>query len=255
MTPKELFISYLTITKNEVARVLRIWPQTFLPNIITTTLYFLIFGKVIGRQIDNIEGFKYIEYIMPGLVALAVITGSYMNTVSSFFSSKFQKSIEAILASPTPYYIIALGYITGGALRGIVSGILVLIVSMFFIEIKIFSVFIVVLILCLISILFALVGLINGVMAKKFDDIHWITSFVLTPLSYLGGIFYPVTSLPGIWSKVSFLNPIFYCIDSLRYGILGIQILNFKFTLLISSLLIVLLWGVCLKLMKHKLQN
>ena len=255
MNLEEIIIAYTTITRKEITRFIRIWPQTFLPNIITTTLYFLIFGKVIGSQIKYIEGFKYIAYIMPGLMMMSVITGSYSNTVSSFFSSKFQKSIEEILVSPTPYYVILLGYITGGIIRGIISGLLVLLVSTFFIKIKILSLGIVILVLFLTSTIFAIIGLINGMFARNFDDISWIPSFVLTPLSYLGGIFYSVKDLPGMWSKASLFNPIFYCIDSLRYGILGIQTLDLKFTITTSIILILVLWISSIKLMEIRLKN
>lgn len=255
MNLQELLISYITITKKDIIRFIRIWPQTFLPNIITTTLYFLVFGKVIGKQIQYVEGMKYISYIMPGLVMMSVINGSYSNSVSSFFSNKFQKSIEELLVSPTPNYIILLGYVTGAVIRGMISGLLVFIVSIVFIDIKITFPFLVVATIFLTSIIFAIVGLVNGIFAKNVDDVSWIPSFILTPLSYLGGIFYSIKDLPGIWSKVSLFNPIFYCIDSLRYGFLGIQILDIKFTIVAIILLILILWVISLKLMENRLRS
>lgn len=253
MNIKRLAIAYVTITRKEVTRFIRIWPQTFLPHVVTTTLYFLIFGKIIGSQIAPINGVGYIDYIMPGIVMMAVITGSYNNTVSSFFSAKFQRSIEDLIVSPTPHYVILLGYITGGVVRGIISGILVLIVSMFFIKIKVFSIGMLTLVLLISAIIFSTVGIINGVFARNFDDISWIPSFVLTPLIYLGGVFYSIESLPTTWRKLSLFNPIFYCVDLVRYSILGIKTQDINVSIISSIVLIMVLWIITLKLMTSKL--
>lgn len=254
MTYKELITAYLTIVSKETIRFFRIWPQTFLPNVITTTLYFLIFGKIIGSQINPISDYDYIKYIMPGLVMMAIITSSYNNTVASFFTAKFQKSIEELIVSPTPYSIIVIGYVTGGTIRGLISGILVLAVSLFFVDIpSIYSVSTMILVSVTASIIFANIGFINGLYARNFDDISWIPSFVLTPLSYLGGIFYSVKQLPEIWYQISLFNPVFYCVDIMRFSILGIQTLNITLMLIMSVLIIVMLYIFTIRIMKKKL--
>lgn len=254
MTRQELLTAYFTIVSKEVTRFFRIWPQTFLPNIITTSLYFLIFGKIIGAQINPISGHPYIKYIMPGLVMMAIITSSYSNTVASFFSAKFQKSIDELIVSPTPHSIIIIGYISGGVIRGLINGILVLIVSMFFVDIiSIHSITILLLVSILASIIFANIGFINGLYAKNFDDISWVPSFVLTPLSYLGGIFYSIKQLPNIWYKISLLNPIFYCVDIMRFSVLGIQTLNVWLMISVSILIISMLYMLTIRIMTKKL--
>lgn len=250
-----LSTAYSTIVRKEVSRFIRIWPQTFMPSVITTVLYFLVFGKIIGNQIKHIDGLQYIDYITPGLVMMSVISGSYNNTASSFFSSKFQRSIEELLVSPTPRWVIMVGYVTGGIIRGMVSGILVLCVASFFMKIKFYSIAISFLVLFLTSAIFATVGLINGVFARNFDDISWIPSFILTPMSYLGGIFYSVEDLPGIWAKLSLFNPVFHSIDAFRHSMFGIGILGVEVTIAISFGLLFTLIFITLGLMKVKLQE
>jgi ABC-2 type transport system permease protein len=256
MNKRELLIAFLTILNKEITRFVRIWPQTFIPIIITTTLYFLIFGKIVGSQIDPISGYNYMEYIMPGLVMMSIINSSYSNTVSSFFSAKFQKSIEEILVSPTPHYVIIIGYVAGGVLRGLISGLIVyLVASLFVKEFIIYSITNMILSALFSAIIFANIGLLNGLFARNFDDISWVPSFVLTPLSYLGGIFYSISSLPYPWAKISLFNPIFYCVDMMRYSILGIHTMNVSNMLYILAILIVIIYAVSLKLFKYKISK
>lgn len=226
MTFRENYISFSTIIRREVVRFFRIWSQTLLPSVITQTLYFVIFGKFIGSQVGTISGISYMSFIIPGLVMMAVINNSFANVVSSFFGSKFQRSIEEILVSPTPNWIIIAGYVGGGILRGIICGILVFMVSVFFERPEVHNLFLVSAFMVLTSIVFSLAGLTNGIYAKKFDDVAIFPTFVLTPLIYLGGVFYSIHSLPGIWQKVSYLNPILYMINGFRYGFYGISDVN-----------------------------
>jgi len=210
-----------TIIIKEYLRFIRIWIQTVLPPAITTALYFVIFGNLIGSQIGDINGYKYMDYIVPGLILMAVITNSYGNVVSSFYSAKFQRCIEELLVSPTPNYLILIGYVAGGVVRGIVVGIVVTLVAMYFSDINIYSYSLTLLIFILTATLFSIAGLINAIYANSFDDISIIPTFVLTPLTYLGGIFYSIDMLPEFWQTVSLANPILYMINSFRYGMIG----------------------------------
>lgn len=237
-------VAFKTIARREVVRILRIWPQTLLPPVITLSLYFLIFGNLIGSQIADISGFSYIEYIVPGLIMMAVITNSYMNVSSSFFGSKFQKSIEELLVSPTPYLIIIMGFIIGGIFRSLIVGTIVFLVSLFFVKMHIFNLGIIILFGILSSIVFSLGGLLNALYAKKFDDISIIPTFVLTPLTYLGGVFYSISLLPQPWQTISKLNPILYMINGFRYGFLGISDINIYFALSMILVFIVVLFYV-----------
>jgi len=203
-------------------RFIRIWIQTVIPPAITTALYFVIFGELIGSQISDINGYSYMDYIVPGLILMAVITNAYGNVVSSFYSAKFQKSIEELLVSPVPNYLIISGYVSGGVARGLVVGFVVTLVAMFFSDFHVHNIFVALAVFVLTAVLFSLAGFINAVYAKSFDDITIIPTFVLTPLTYLGGIFYSIEMLPEFWQKVSLLNPILYMINSFRYGLLGI---------------------------------
>jgi ABC-2 type transport system permease protein len=221
MTWTEKYNALKTIIIKEYLRFIRIWIQTVLPPAITTALYFIIFGKLIGSQIGDINGYKYMDYIIPGLILMAVITNSYGNVVSSFYSAKFQKSIEELLVSPTPNYLILVGYIAGGVARGIIVGIVVTLVAMFFSDIQIYSYTLSFLIFILTATLFSIAGLINAIYANSFDDISIIPTFVLTPLTYLGGIFYSIDMLPEFWQNVSLANPILYMVNSFRYGMIG----------------------------------
>ena len=221
MTFSEQFTAFKTIVIKEVLRFSRIWVQTILPPVITTALYFVIFGNLIGSQIGDMDGYSYMDYIVPGLIMMAIITNSYANVVSSFYGHKFQHNIEELLVSPIPNYLILLGFITGGVARGLIVGAMVTIVALFFSDISVHNIGITLSIVVLTAVLFALAGFINGVYAKSFDDISIIPTFVLTPLTYLGGIFYSIKMLPEFWQTASLANPILYMINAFRYGILG----------------------------------
>ena len=222
MTPEKMLISYGTMLRNELVRIFRIWSQTLLPPVVTTTLYFIVFGAFIGSQIAPINGFSYMQFIVPGLIMMSVITSSYMNTVSTFYFAKWTHTLDELLVSPTPDWVIVAGYVSGGVLRGLLVGVLVLVVSLFFTQLAIGNVLVLIAAIVLTSVLFSLGGLINGVFAKGFDGISIVPTFVLTPLTYLGGIFYSVDMLPEFWQKVSLFNPILYMINAFRYGFLGI---------------------------------
>ena len=214
--------AFKTITIKEFLRFIRIWLQTVVPPAITVALYFIIFGELIGSQIGDIDGFSYMDYIVPGLILMSVISNAYANCVSSFFSAKFHRSVEEMMISPLPNYIIVAGFAAGGMMRGIVVGIVVTIVSLLFTRIEVHSYGVTITVFVLTSILFALAGFINAVYAKTFDDISIIPTFILTPLTYLGGIFYSIHMLPEFWQNVSLANPILYMINAFRYGLLGV---------------------------------
>lgn len=246
MNTHEKLVALKTIATKEILRFSRIWIQTILPPVITTALYFVIFGNLIGPRIGKMDGFDYMAFIIPGLIMMAVITNSYANVVSSFYGSKFQRHIEEMIISPTPNYIILLGFICGGVARGLTVGVAVTIVSLVFHPLNIHSLWIMFSMIILTAILFSLAGLINGVYAKSFDDISIIPTFVLTPLTYLGGIFYSINMLPEFWQQLSLANPILYMVNAFRYGFLGISdislmtsyviIISFIITLYIFSL-------------------
>lgn len=230
-------------------RFIRIWIQTIIPPAITVALYFIIFGQLIGSQIGDIDGYRYIDYIVPGLILMAVITNSYANVVSSFFSAKFQKSIEEMIVSPLPNYIILAGYISGGVARGVTVGVTVTGVSMFFSDFQIHSLGITLAVFVLTSILFSIAGLINAIYARSFDDITIIPTFVLTPLTYLGGIFYSIKMLPEFWQTVSLGNPILYMINAFRYGLLGVSDIDVTAALVIIIAFIVMLFSIALNML------
>lgn len=215
------FTALKTIWIKECTRFLRIWVQTLVPPAITMTLYFIIFGSLIGKRIGTMDGFTYMEFIVPGLIMMSIITNSYSNVSSSFFSAKFQRNIEELLVSPVPTWVILLGFIGGGVARASLIGIIVTIVSMLFVDVNIHSFAAIVTTLLLTSTLFATAGLINGVYAKTFDDISVVPTFILTPLTYLGGVFYSLSLLPEFWQVVSSFNPIVYMVNGFRYGFLG----------------------------------
>jgi ABC-2 type transport system permease protein len=214
-------VAMKTIVRKEVIRVLRIWVQTVVPPAITMTLYFIIFGNLIGRRIGTMDGFDYMQYIAPGLIMMSVITNSYGNVVSSFFGAKFGRHLEEMLIAPMSNATIIIGHVAGGVLRGMLIGLLVTIIALFFTRLEVQHPFITISIVLLSSIVFALAGFINAVFAKKFDDISIVPTFVLTPLTYLGGVFYSISLLPEFWQKVSLANPILYMVNAFRYGILG----------------------------------
>lgn len=244
MNTRSIYISVSTIVKKEITRFMRVWTQTLIPPIITTALYFVIFGNFIGSQISSIGGLSYMQFIVPGLVMMAIINGSYMNTVSSFYFAKFQRSLEEILVSPMPVWGIVLGFVLGGMARGLLIGIIVLACSLFFTSLPVTSISAVVIFALLTSILFSLAGLITAVYAKNFDGISIIPNFVLTPLTYLGGIFYSVKLLPDFWQSVSLFNPILYMINGFRYGLVGVTDISLysAFMVLIVSIAILFVW-------------
>lgn len=222
MTFTNNLIAFQTIVIKEIVRFMRLWTQTILPSAITMALYFVIFGHLMGARIGTLEGFKYIQYIAPGLIMMSVITNSYANVTSSFFLAKFQRSIEELLVSPIPNYLMLSGFVVGGVLRGLVVGIVVTFISIFFAKFYIHHIGITLVVILLSALLFSLAGFVNAVFAKKFDDIAFIPTFVLTPLTYLGGVFYSVNMLPEFWRVVSFANPILYMVNAFRYGLLGV---------------------------------
>ncbi len=242
-------IALRTIVRKEMVRVLRIWVQTIVPPAITMTLYFIIFGNLIGRRIGSMDGFDYMQYIAPGLIMMSVITNSYGNVVSSFFGAKFGRHIEEMLVSPMSNATIILGHVAGGVLRGVLVGLLVTVIALFFTRLEVRHPFITVSIVLLSSIVFALAGFINAVFAKKFDDISIVPTFVLTPLTYLGGVFYSISLLPDFWQQVSLANPILYMVNAFRYGILGTSDISIGTAYTILVVFVVGLFFACYQLM------
>jgi len=223
MNAQQTWIAFVTIVVREVRRFMRIWVQTLLPPAITMALYFVIFGNLIGNRIGEMGGYSYIEYIVPGLVMMAVITNAYANVVSSFFSIKFQHSIEELLVSPVPNNVILLGFVAGGVLRGILVGLVVTLLSLFFTHLQVHHVGVMLVVVVLTATVFSLGGFINAMYATKFDDISIVPTFVLTPLTYFGGVFYSISLLPEVWQALSMANPIVYMVNAYRYGILGVS--------------------------------
>lgn len=217
------WITFQTILTKEILRFTRIWVQTILPSVITTTLYFVIFGRLIGDRIGTMGGVSYLDFIVPGLVLMGVITNSYSNVVSSFYSSKFSRYIEELLISPAPNWVILAGYVAGGVARGLVVGAAVMLVAMLFTDLRIHSFGVMLLVCLLTATLFSLGGFINAIYANSFDDISIVPTFVLTPLTYLGGVFYSIDMLPDFWQSVSLANPLLYMVNAFRYGLLGIS--------------------------------
>ncbi len=217
------FVAFFTLVRKEINRFLRIWSQTILPAAITMSLYFVIFGNLIGPRIGAMGGFPYIDYIAPGIIMMAVITNSYSNVVSSFFGAKFQRHIEELLVSPVPNVLILLGFVSGGIARGLIVGAVVTAVALFFTDLKIASYPVTIAVVFLTAMLFATGGLINAIFAKTFDDISIVPTFVLTPLTYLGGVFYSIDLLPRFWRTISLGNPILYMVNAFRQGFLGVS--------------------------------
>ena len=252
MGPKQQLTALKTIVIREMLRFLRIWVQTILPPAITTALYFIIFGNLIGDRIGEMNGLRYIDFIIPGLIMMAVITNSYANVVSSFYGSKFQRNVEEMLVSPMPNYLILLGFTAGGVARGMIVGLVVTLISfMFSSQIQLLHPFLTLLVVFLTSVLFSLGGFINAAYAKSFDDISIVPTFVLTPLTYLGGVFYSINLLPEFWQQVSMLNPILYMVNAFRYGILGISDIDVYAALGVIVIFIVLLFWYSLSLLKR----
>lgn len=250
MEAREQWIAFTTILRKEIKRFTRIWVQTLLPPVITMALYFVIFGKLIGSRIGDMGGFSYIQFVAPGLIMMAVLTNAYSNVVSSFFSAKFQRSVEEVLVSPTPNYIILLGYTMGGVARGLCVGLLVTVMSLIFTDLHIHSWVITFAIVLLTSMLFSLAGFINAVYANTFDDVSIVPTFILTPLTYLGGVFYSISLLPEIWQIVSRLNPILHMVNAFRYGILGISDVNIMNAMLGLVAGVIVLFAVSLHLLR-----
>ncbi len=249
MSYYELWVAFSTIVVKEIRRFTRIWVQTLLPPAITMTLYFIIFGNLIGTRIGEMGGFNYMEFIVPGLIMMSVITNSYGNVVSSFFSTKFQRNIEELLVSPMPNWVILSGYIIGGVSRGLAVGFIVTLLSLFFTDLQIHHLFITIATVFLTAVLFSLGGFINAIYANSFDDISIVPTFILTPLTYLGGVFYSIQLLPDFWQGVSQLNPILYMVNTFRYGILGVSDINVNFAFGIIVLFNVVLFSIALKLL------
>lgn len=244
MNATEMYIAFMSLVTKEILRFTRIWIQTLLPAMITTALYFVIFGQLIGAQISPIAGYSYMEYIVPGLILMTVITNSYANVVSSFYGGKFMHYVDELLVSPMPNWLVLCGYMVGGVLRGLMVGVAVMGVSALFVDFHIHDVLVTLIVAILTALLFSLGGFLNALFAKSFDDISLIPTFVLTPLTYLGGVFYSVDMLPEGWREVSLLNPILYMVNAFRYGLLGVSdiplVLSFGITLGFVALLYVI---------------
>ena len=244
-------VAVRTIIRKEMVRVLRIWVQTIVPPAITMTLYFIIFGNLIGRRIGTMDGFDYMQYIAPGLIMMSVITNSYGNVVSSFFGAKFGRHLEEMLVAPMSYATIIIGHVAGGVLRGLLVGVLVTVIALFFTRLDVAHPFIMISVVLLSSIVFSLMGFINALFAKKFDDISIIPTFVLTPLTYLGGVFYSISLLPEFWQGASKANPILYMVNAFRYGILGTSDISIGVAYAILVIFVIVLFSACMILMKR----
>lgn len=245
------WVALQTIVRKEVRRFTRIWPQTLLPPAITMVLYFVIFGNLIGRQIGDMGGFSYMEYIVPGLIMMSVITNSYGNVVSSFFGAKFQRSVEELLVSPTSPHVILVGFVLGGVLRGLAVAAIVTTLSLFFTDLQVHHAGVTVMVILLAATIFALCGFINAVYARNFDDISIIPTFVLTPLTYLGGVFYSISMLSPFWQTVSLGNPILHMVNAFRYGILGVSDIHIGTALGLMLLAAAVLYAACYQLLSR----
>ncbi|MER2491456.1 ABC transporter permease [Catenovulum sediminis] len=248
MIQANYWVALKSILYKECNRFLRIWVQTLVPPAITMTLYFVVFGSLIGSRVGEVNGFSYVEFMMPGLIMLAVINNAYSNVSSSFFSAKFQRNVEELLVAPVPTYVIVAGYVGGGVIRATIVGFIVSLVALFFVDIQIHNFGVILSTLLLTAVLFALGGLINAVYAKTFDDISIIPTFILSPLTYLGGVFFSVSMLPDFWQGVSQLNPIIYMVNAFRFGFLGASdvSLTLAFSVLIGFTLVLFFTAVTL---------
>ena len=244
-------IGFGTILLREFGRIVRIWAQTILPPAVTAGLYFIIFGSLIGRRIGQMGGYDYMQYIAPGLIMMSVITNSYANVVSSFFGARFGKHIEEILVSPLPNWLIVLGYIGGGVMRGLLVGAVVSIVALFFTHLHVHHALIIMSAVLLTSIVFSLGGFINAIFAKNFDQISWFPTFILTPLIYLGGVFYSVSLLPPWAEKLSYVNPILYMVNAFRHGFLGTSDVDPGFAFLIMGAFAIAMFATVVVLMNR----
>jgi ABC-2 type transport system permease protein len=241
-----------TLIRREIVRIMRIWTQTLIPPAITMTLYFVIFGKLIGSKIGSIQGgFTYMQYIVPGLVMMSIITNSYGNITSSFFGAKFSRAVEEMLVSPMPNWVILLGYVTGAVVRGLVVGVLVLLIALFFTDLNVMHPLITFTSVLLGATIFSLAGFINAVYAKKFDDIALVPTFILTPLTYLGGVFYSISMLGEPWQAISRANPILYMVNAFRFGVLGISDVHVGVAFVVMIGFVIALSIVALQLLKR----
>ncbi len=244
-------IALKTLWRKEFTRFLRIWVQTLVPPVITMSLYFVIFGNLIGSRVGQMGGFGYMEFIVPGLIMMSVINNSYSNVASSFFSTKFQRNVEELLVAPVPNYIIVLGYMGGGVGRGLIVGCIVTVVASFFTNLQIHNIAVVLSMVIMTSMLFSLGGLINAIFARSFDDISIIPTFVLTPLTYLGGVFYSVSLLPEFWQGASKINPIIYMVNAFRYGFLGVSDIDVTQAFVIVGLFVAVFFSLALSLINR----
>ncbi len=252
MSASANLVALHTIVRREIVRIMRIWTQTLIPPAITMTLYFVIFGKLVGSRIGTIEGgFTYMQYIVPGLVMMSIITNSYGNISSSFFGAKFSRAVEEMLVSPMSNWVILLGYVLGAVVRGMIVGALVLLIALLFTRLHIAHPLVTVLSVMLGATIFSLAGFVNAVYAKKFDDIALVPTFVLTPLTYLGGVFYSVNMLGQPWQSISRINPILYMVSAFRYGVLGISDVDIGMAFVVMLIFVVLLSWLALYLLKR----
>lgn len=251
MSAHQIWVAFVTILVKEIRRFTRIWAQTLLPPAITMALYFVIFGNLIGPRIGEMGGYDYMEFIVPGLIMMSVITNSYSNVVSSFFSLKFQRNIEEILVSPVPNWVVLLGYVAGGVSRGLAVGIIVTLLSLGFTDLQVHHIGVTASMVLLTAVVFSLGGFINAVYARSFDDISIVPTFVLTPLTYLGGVFYSISLLPEFWQGVSQINPILYMVNAFRFGILGVSDVNIGVSFGMVGLFIVILFSYSMYLLNR----
>ena len=244
-------IGFQTIMRREYGRILRIWGQTLVPPAVTAALYFVIFGSLIGRRIGQMGGVDYMQFIAPGLIMMAVISNSYGNVVSSFFGAKFGKHIEELLVAPLPNWLIVLGYVAGGVMRGVLVGAVVTVVTLFFTHVPVEHPILIIGSVVLTSAVFSLGGLFNAIFAKNFDQISWFPTFVLTPLIYLGGVFYSVSLLPPWAERLSYVNPILYMVNAFRHGFLGTSDVDPGFAFVIMGAFTVAMFTVVVVLMNR----
>jgi len=250
MDNERLWVAFCTILDKEVGRFLRIWAQTIVPPAVSMALYFMIFGHLIGPRIGDMEGYSYMQFIAPGLIMMSIINNAYANVVSSFFGAKFQKHLEEMLVAPIPNWIILAGYVGGGVARGLAVGFVVSGIALMFTRLHVHHYLVVILVVLLTSVLFSLAGLINAIYARKFDDISIIPTFVLTPLIYLGGVFYSINLLPDFWQAVSRANPVLYMVNAFRYGLLGTADVDVTMALLVITGFVVALTAYALYLLQ-----
>lgn len=251
MSLKNQWVAFNTLFYKEIKRILRIWPQTLLPPAITMSLYFVIFGTMIGSRVGEMGGVSYMQFIVPGLIMMSVITNSYSNVVSSFFGTKFHGNIEEMLVSPISKHTILLGFVAGGVFRGLAIGLIVTLLALFFTKLSLVHIFVTIFTVLMTAILFSLAGMINAIFARSFDDISIIPSFVLTPLTYLGGVFYSMENLSPFWQKLSLLNPIVYMVNSFRYGVLGHSDVNVVYSLIAIFVFTIIFYVIAYRLLKN----